>query len=168
MEEISEGVIASATRELRAGREYVAGFLFNESGEQVILVRKNRPQWQAGFYNGVGGKIEPGELPAAAMMREGIEEIGVNPEWSPYARVSYHEHVLHFFAARDQLAFLDARALTDELIVRVYSSLTQRQHMVIPNLRFLIPLAHHHLFYETVIEANLTMSGSGGAVARKM
>jgi 8-oxo-dGTP diphosphatase len=168
VEKVSEGVIASATRELGAGCEYVVGFLFSESGDQVILVRKNRPVWQAGFYNGVGGKIEPGELPAAAMMREGIEEIGVNPEWSPYARVSYGEHVLHFFAARDQLAFLDARALTDEIVVRVHASLAERQHMVIPNLRWLIPLAHHHLFYETVIAANLTMSGSGGAVARKM
>lgn len=168
MEETSEGVIASAPRIEGAGCEFVVGFLFSESGEQVILMRKNRPAWQAGYYNGVGGKIEPGETPAAAMTREGIEEIGVNPEWLAYARVAYHEHVLHFFAARDQLAFLDARAQTDELIVRIYSSLLDRQRMVIPNLLWLIPFARHHLFYEKVIAADLTMSGSGGAVARKM
>lgn len=164
MERSSEGVMPSPdSRKAHSG--YVVGFLFSESGDQVILIEKRRPEWQAGRYNGVGGKIEPGESAAAAMAREGVEEIGVNPEWSAFACVEYREHVLHLFAARDQLAFLDARAQTDEDIVRS-SWLTTRN--VIPNLSWLIPLARHHVFYEKIILAHLYMSGSGGAVARKM
>ncbi len=40
---------------------YVLGFAFDEDYEWVALIKKNRPQWQAGKLNGVGGKIEPNE-----------------------------------------------------------------------------------------------------------
>ena len=38
----------------------VVGFAFTEDRRSVILIRKNRPEWQAGRLNGVGGHIEPG------------------------------------------------------------------------------------------------------------
>jgi 8-oxo-dGTP diphosphatase len=53
---------------------YVAGFLFDSKRENVVLIRKNKPEWQADKLNGVGGKIEDGEVPAAAMFREFTEE----------------------------------------------------------------------------------------------
>lgn len=40
--------------------EYVAGFLFSEDGEYVALVEKQKPEWQKGKYNAIGGKIEAG------------------------------------------------------------------------------------------------------------
>ena len=58
-------------------REWVVGFLMDSDAEQVILIRKNRPEWQAGKLNGVGGKVEPGELIGGAMYREFREETGV-------------------------------------------------------------------------------------------
>ena len=42
---------------------------------------KRRPAWQAGRWNGVGGKVEPGEDIHTAMHREAAEEIGVRPIW---------------------------------------------------------------------------------------
>ena len=60
---------------------YVVGFVFCQ--EAVLLIRKARPKWQAGKLNGVGGKIEPGELPLAAMVRECREESGL--EIPPHA-----------------------------------------------------------------------------------
>lgn len=40
---------------------YVVGFLFDSEFRQVALIRKQKPQWQAGLLNGIGGKIEYGE-----------------------------------------------------------------------------------------------------------
>jgi len=53
---------------------YVVGFLFSEDQSRVLLVWKNRPAWQNGKLNGVGGKIEAGETPLQAMEREFKEE----------------------------------------------------------------------------------------------
>lgn len=53
---------------------YVLGFAFDKSNN-VILVQKTKPKWQAGLLNGVGGKIEPEDnTPIAAMVREFQEE----------------------------------------------------------------------------------------------
>ena len=33
---------------------YVLGFYFDAAFKQVVLMKKNRPAWQAGLHNGVG------------------------------------------------------------------------------------------------------------------
>lgn len=68
---------------------YTVGFLFSCDLKRVALVRKNRPQWQAGLLNGIGGKVEVGELPLDAMIREFYEEAGVViNEWNHFANMS--------------------------------------------------------------------------------
>jgi 8-oxo-dGTP pyrophosphatase MutT (NUDIX family) len=59
---------------------YVAGFLFDPKGELVLLIEKKRPEWMAGKWNGVGGRIGAGETPLQAMARKGEEETGLSPE----------------------------------------------------------------------------------------
>ena len=54
--------------------KYVLGFVFNESLDKIALIRKNRPAWQKGLLNGIGGKIEADELTLDAMTREFEEE----------------------------------------------------------------------------------------------
>ena len=57
-------------------QRYVLGFAFFE--DKVVLIRKERPAWQAGFLNGVGGHIEDSDkTPADAMAREFSEETSV-------------------------------------------------------------------------------------------
>lgn len=56
---------------------YVLGFLFNEDMTQVLLQIKNRPMWQKGSVNGIGGKIEDNESIDDAMRRECQEETGL-------------------------------------------------------------------------------------------
>lgn len=58
-------------------KEYVVGFLFSKY-EHVILIKKQKPEWQKGKWNGVGGKIEAGESPLAAMIREFKEETDID------------------------------------------------------------------------------------------
>lgn len=55
---------------------YACGFAFDLIG-QVALIQKNRPAWQAGLLNGIGGHVEAGETPLQAMEREFKEETGV-------------------------------------------------------------------------------------------
>lgn len=56
----------------------VCGFMFDKRTQELVaLIRKKRPDWQAGKVNGVGGKIERGEKAHAAMVREFQEETGV-------------------------------------------------------------------------------------------
>lgn len=73
--------------------KYVLGFMFNEKETDVLLIEKQKPLWQKGKLNGIGGKIEDGESPAHAMYREFKEEVGIecvswkyivtmgNPDW---------------------------------------------------------------------------------------
>ena len=58
------------------GKGYVLGFMFSADLERVLLMRKNRPEFQAGQFNGLGGKIEGDETPLNAMIREFEEEAG--------------------------------------------------------------------------------------------
>lgn len=55
-----------------------ATLLFVERGQELLLIRKKRGLG-AGLINGPGGKIDPGETPEMAAVREVIEEVGVTP-----------------------------------------------------------------------------------------
>ena len=55
-----------------------ATLLFVERGDELLLIRKKRGLG-AGLINGPGGKIDPGETPVQAAVREVIEEVGVTP-----------------------------------------------------------------------------------------
>lgn len=71
---------------------YVVGFYISWDLKKFVMIKKKRPAWQAGKYNGIGGKIEhyngdeyphSSELPKVAMAREFEEETGVltNPKF---------------------------------------------------------------------------------------
>lgn len=67
-------------------KNYVVGFAFNDN--HVLLIEKKRPSWQKGSYNGIGGHIEEGETPKAAMVREFEEECGIasmEKDWEQFA-----------------------------------------------------------------------------------
>lgn len=57
--------------------EYVLGFAFDLQCKRVALIRKKRPDWQAGLWNGIGGHRNGNETGAEAMVREFMEETGV-------------------------------------------------------------------------------------------
>ncbi len=58
----------------QAKDRYVVGFVFSKDLSRVLLVLKNRPAWQNGKFNGIGGKIEADETAFEAMNREFVEE----------------------------------------------------------------------------------------------
>jgi 8-oxo-dGTP pyrophosphatase MutT (NUDIX family) len=66
---------------------YVLGFLFNDEGKQVVMIRKSNGR-QVGQLNGIGGKKEADEPPFFAMVREFEEETGVVVEdWTHYGKI---------------------------------------------------------------------------------
>jgi 8-oxo-dGTP diphosphatase len=72
---------------------YVLGFAFNTIGDKVALIRKNKPDWQKGFLNGIGGKIEKDESKRSAMVREFEEECGIKT--STYYWCYYGDMISH-------------------------------------------------------------------------
>lgn len=77
---------------------YALGFAFDKDFKQVVLIRKNKPTWQKGLLNGVGGKVEPGETPYNAMVREFREETGVLHEsWSHALDLEFHEALVSVY-----------------------------------------------------------------------
>ena len=61
----------------------VETLLYVMKGGEVLLIRKKRGLG-TGYYNGVGGKVKPGETPEQAAAREMAEEVGAEPvdmEW---------------------------------------------------------------------------------------
>jgi len=123
---------------------YVNGFLFDEKCAWVVLLKKNRPDWQAGFLNGVGGKAEESEYFIDAMARESFEEIGVVPEWQYFISMKTTTWAVHFFAAKDQQRFDLAEQRTDEEVVRSLVQNIQTTN-TLPCLRFLVPMAAYIL-----------------------
>ena len=80
-------------------QHYVCGFLFTLDYQKILLIRKRRPRWQRGLLNGVGGKIENGEIPLQAMAREFHEEAGVRGlNWEPISILNGEGFAVHFFA----------------------------------------------------------------------
>lgn len=55
----------------------VIGIVYTPDEDAVILLKKNKPDKFKGLYIGPGGKIEPGETPYKAMVREFEEETGI-------------------------------------------------------------------------------------------
>lgn len=127
-----------------AKKRYVAGFLFSHDSSRVVLILKERPDWQKGFLNGVGGKIEAGESPAEAMRREFREEAGLDlADWQEFCLLSGEDWCVHWFRkwlpeGGDDLLSQE----TDEVVLWCpIEFLGTGNFRTLTNLGWLIPLA---------------------------
>lgn len=131
--------------------EYVAGFLFDDHRQRVLLIEKQRPEWQKGLFNGVGGKIEADETPIEAMRREFYEETGFAFRlWNHFATLQGEKDIrwkVHFFCGFDTHTLVSIKddrrpTKTDErLFVFYLDQLRAGLAKTIPNLHWLIPMA---------------------------
>lgn len=124
------------------------------------MIRKERPDWQMGRLNGVGGRIEQdkdGFDTVNAMRRECAEEIGLDIEQARWKHVctlldeSIHHNIVFVFVAihcTDTALPLDRaiRQMTDEKPLVVACKIVfQLDGETLPNLRWLIPMAQNAL-----------------------
>lgn len=138
-------------------KKYVVGFLFEiqpNGRPLVLLIKKKKPRWQDGAFNGVGGKVKHREPADMAMSREFKEEAGMhipahkwrqychmnvdNPEKSGLATVYFFTCTVPYGGARD------VQQMEEERLA--WHDQSHLEHLtIIDNLMWLVPLAHAKL-----------------------
>lgn len=103
--------------------DYVAGFMFSSNLDHVVLIKKNRPTWQSGRFNAVGGRVEDGEIPVKAMVREFKEETSVETDymkWTNFADLVLPSgEKIAFFAIVSYNVF-KTKTVTDEEVFHIF------------------------------------------------
>lgn len=131
----------------RPFENYVLGLLFGPrygGTDEVLLIRKKRPQWMRGKLNGIGGHVEEDESSVTAMAREMKEETGL--VWTPNPMVFA---ILEFPRAKRRVTcytsnrkyIRSASTMSDKVVDRYgYPQCLQRKDLA-DHLRWLMPLA---------------------------
>lgn len=131
-------------------KRYVLGFAFDKQ-LNVILVRKNKPDWQAGFLNGVGGQIEERDkFPIDAMVREFEEETFLlthRDNWKFICKMQspkFEVYTYSMFSIHDNYKpyHLQKTDTNEHLEIIHVSELTQ--HPTISNIPWLIGMCFDH------------------------
>ena len=129
-------------------KHYVLGFHFNTQKDRILLVKKLRPDWMAGRWNGIGGKVEEHETPHEAMRRESIEETGIDTVW---------EHTVTFTCSGGTI-FVFVSFTTGDIIFEQKEDelkgifvVSDPPKTVMSNLLWLIPLSLGNIHFPVLV-----------------
>lgn len=121
-------------------KKYVLGFCFNLDYTEVALIKKTKPDWQKGKYNGIGGKVEFLENRVLAMWREFYEETGYNANnWFEYAILNGVDYKVYCYFGAGDLSKL--KTTTDEEVRIFKLSEIKNNPLLLKNMDWLIELA---------------------------
>lgn len=133
-------------------KHYVLGLVFNKDTSRILLIKKKRPTWMEGFWNGIGGKIEDNETPKSAMDREMLEEIG---------QYYKNTHVMTFTCPGGTVYVFKAICNTEDIIYKQIEDeilkTTPINDMLTPymtNLKWIIPLSLSSVQFPIIIQQN--------------
>ncbi len=120
--------------------------MYDKAKGNVVLIRKQKPEWQKGRLNGIGGKVEDNdESIYGTMCREFVEETGVVTDWTDwfhFCEYSWKEGIVNFFYGANDFFYQEAKTVEKEEIVKVPVNFVINQHKaIIYNLKWLLPLA---------------------------
>jgi 8-oxo-dGTP diphosphatase len=125
-------------------QKYVLGFMFSPDYKNVLLIEKNRPEWQRGKINGVGGKVGNGERYENAMVREFQEETGVttlSTDWNWLCQFGDDTYLVEVFWTTSE-DWNKAESITDETIFKASVALLNNySDSLLPNVKWMVPLA---------------------------
>jgi 8-oxo-dGTP diphosphatase len=121
--------------------KYVCGFLYDSKRENIVLLKRNSPVSQKGKFNGLGGKVDIGERPLEAMIREFKEEAGITVEkWTEFATLEQNEGISYFFhAVSDKFSQVITAEKQEVRIINIQNELHDLD--LITNVRWLILLS---------------------------
>ena len=149
-------------------KKMTVGFIFTNDLSKVLLIKKNRPTWQEGYLNGIGGHMKPLEENIhdfeSCWIREVEEETGLKlntPEVERIGRIfsTSGEFIVVMYTYR--LSSIEESAykceqLTDEEVAWVYVDDLPKLK-TIANLQSLVPLARYQFQQPSIREINLTL-----------
>ena len=148
-------------------KTYVTGLMFSLDRKHISLICKNKPDWQKGLLNGIGGKIEESDIEFSiqhnlvtasqlAMIREFEEETGVVTEindWNLFLSMGsdigkindkniqqYNESWSNDFYRTFSDKVFNVKTTTDE-VVMIYNVEDLLELNTIDNLKWIILLA---------------------------
>lgn len=125
----------------------VVGFMFNENETDVLLIEKQKPIWQFGKFNGIGGKVEIGEKFSEAMIREFAEETGIiHATWRPVTLIGGTDWEVQVFTCKSDNVF-DFKTMEQEK-VNLLPLKELDSYNLISNLYWLIPMCLDQLHGE--------------------
>jgi 8-oxo-dGTP pyrophosphatase MutT (NUDIX family) len=130
--------------------EYSLGFLFDINKKFVLLVERQKNDWQKGLINGIGGAQEESENTVGCMIREFEEETTIHTSESDWVHfcnlISYDCYVGCFFSYYSHDFHTDFENInTKEKIIKVKIK-EIFNYKCIPNVYWLIPMALSHSF----------------------
>lgn len=122
---------------------YTLGFCFNRKKDKVVLIKKDRSDWQKGLLNGVGGGVWENENDYEAQVREFHEETGVktiNLDWQMYAIMHSPNFIIYCYYCVSDRIFKEAKTVESEKVVKIKVK-NLPKYKTISNLKWLIHLA---------------------------
>lgn len=138
---------------------YVLGLAFNEKRDHVVLIHKDRPEWQKGLLNGIGGKFEEDidVTYAKGMAREFKEETGLVTQpgsWDKFAVMAFTDAhtggdgyviVFRYFSDRIFLCKTQESEAVEIFCLEGRSNYKKlsADHKKVPHLDFLIYMARN-------------------------
>lgn len=120
--------------------KFVVGFAIDIMLEEVLLIKKLKPDWQAGHLNGVGGKCGVDEHPHDTIRREFYEETGIhipNIKWRRFCEMTARDGTVDFFVAKTNKMEVEQMEAEEP----VWVSYKPLPLSIIDNLNWLIPMA---------------------------
>lgn len=121
---------------------YTLAFIFNEDLSKVLLLKKTRPEWQAGHLNGIGGKCEPNEPPLKCIQREVFEECGLeNIFFEKTGIIAGDAYIVYVYNARISSHLLESAVSKTDEIVSLYDVSDLHNQELLPSVKYLIPMS---------------------------
>lgn len=140
-------------------QEYVLIYAYDSIRNQVVFVEKDRPEWMRGKINLPGGKIESGETPEQAVIREFWEECGIRIATSHYdipyymGKIVGDWGVIHCCKVHlSQVIEIKPQQDETERFFWDFTELVIVDPRALPNLRIILPLMANSVLNWTITD----------------